>query len=206
MPTDSELDLQLEIGHVLLIDIVGYSKLLITEQRERLQALNEIVRNTAQFRVSDASGMLVRIPTGDGMALIFSDTVEAPIRCAVEISQAIKTHPEIHLRMGIHSGPISEVTDVSERTNIAGAGIDIAQRVMDCGDTGHILLSKHVAEDLAPHPRWNRCLHDLGECGVKHGSKVSLVNFYTDEVGNSQLPEKLDREQQERAAKAEASR
>ena len=152
MPTDSESDLHLEIGHVLFIDIVGYSKLLITEQRERLQALNEIVRNTAQFRVSDANGMLVRIPTGDGMALIFRDNVDAPLRCALEISQAVKTYPEIHLRMGIHSGPVSEVTDVNERTNIAGAGIDIAQRVMDCGDAGHILLSKHVADDVAPHP------------------------------------------------------
>src|SRR6516164_7900536 len=127
MSTEPESDLQLVIGHVLLVDIVGYSKLLITEQRERLQALNEIVRNTAQFRASDDRGMLVRIPTGDGMALIFRDTVEAPLRCAVEISQAVKAHPEIHLRMGIHSGPVSEVTDVSERTNIAGAGIDIAQ-------------------------------------------------------------------------------
>src|SRR6516165_2001131 len=206
MPAPSESDLRLEIGHVLLIDIVGYSKLLITEQRERLEGLNKIVRNTAQFHASDGNGMLVRIPTGDGMALIFRDNVEAPLRCAVEISQAAKTHPEMHLRMGIHSGPVSEVTDVNERTNIAGAGIDIAQRVMDCGDARHILLSKHVAEDLAPHPRWNRCLHDLGECEVKHGGKVSLVNFYTDEVGNSQLPEKLKLAQQEQASTAAASR
>ena len=141
MRADSESDLRLVIGHVLLIDIVGYSKLLITEQRQQLQALNEIVRNAAQFRVSDANGTLVRIPTGDGMALIFRDSVEAPVRCAVEISEAVKTHPEIQLRMGIHSGPVSEVTDVNERTNIAGAGIDIAQRVMDCGAAGHILLS-----------------------------------------------------------------
>ena len=201
-----EPDLQLEIGHVLLVDVVGYSKLLITEQRERLQALNEIVRNTAQFRASDAKGMLVRIPTGDGMALIFRDSVEAPVRCAVEISEAVKTHPEIHLRMGIHSGPVSEVRDVNERTNIAGAGIDIAQRVMDCGDAGHILLSKHAAEDIAPHPRWNRYLHDLGECEVKHGDKIFLVNFYTDEVGNPQSPEKLKEAQQRQPAMATASR
>jgi len=177
MTADSESELQLEIGHVLLIDIVGYSKLLITEQREQIQVLNAIVRDTAQFHASDSTRMLVRIPTGDGMALIFRDTVEAPLRCAVEISEAIKTHPEIHLRMGIHSGPVSEVTDVNERTNIAGAGIDIAQRVMDCGDAGHILLSRHAAEDLAPHPRWNRYLHDLGECEVKHGARVSVVSF-----------------------------
>jgi adenylate cyclase len=199
MPTASESDFQLEIGHVLLIDIVGYSKLLITEQREQLQALNEIVRNTAQFRASDANGMLVRIPTGDGMALIFRDSVEAPLRCAVEISEAVKTHPEIHLRMGIHSGPVSEVTDVSERTNIAGAGIDIAQRVMDCGDAGHILLSKHVADDLAPHPRWNRCLHDLGECEVKHGARVSVVNLYGDQFGNATQPVKFQTVQKRRA-------
>jgi TolB-like protein/class 3 adenylate cyclase len=199
MPTVSESDFQLEIGHVLLIDIVGYSKLLITEQREELQALNEIVRNTAQFQASDAKGMLVRVPTGDGMALIFRDTVEAPLRCAVEISQAIKTHPGINLRMGIHSGPVSEVTDVSERTNIAGAGIDIAQRVMDCGDAGHILLSKHVADDLAPHPRWNRCLHSLGECEVKHGARVSVVNLYDDQFGNATLPGKFQTVQKRRA-------
>jgi len=199
MLTASESDFQLEIGHVLLIDIVGYSKLLITEQREQLQALNEIVRNTAQFQASDADGVLVRIPTGDGMALIFRDTVEAPLRCAVEISQAIKTHPGINLRMGIHSGPVSEVTDVSERTNIAGAGIDIAQRVMDCGDAGHILLSKHVADDLAPHPRWNRHLHDLGECEMKHGVRVSVVNFYDDQFGNATLPRKFESVQKRRA-------
>src|SRR6516164_10312330 len=199
MAAEVKKEIGLEIAHVLFIDSVGYSKLLITEQRERLQALNEIVRNAAQFRASDASGMLVRIPTGDGMALIFRGSVEAPVRCAVEISEAMKTHPEIHLRMGIHSGPVSEVTDVNERTNIAGAGIDIAQRVMDCGDAGHILLSKHVAEDLAPHPRWNRYLHDLGECEVKHGGKVSVVNLYGDQFGNATQPEKLKRAQQRRA-------
>ena len=199
MLSESSSDVKFEIGHVLFIDIVGYSKLLITEQRERLQGLNEIVRNTGQFRASDAHGMLVRIPTGDGMALIFRDTVEAPLRCAVEISEAIKTHPEIHLRMGIHSGPVSEVTDVNERTNIAGAGIDIAQRVMDCGDAGHILLSKHVAEDLAPHPRWNRYLHDLGECEVKHDARVSVVNFYDEQFGNGKLPRKFKTVQKRRA-------
>jgi TolB-like protein/Tfp pilus assembly protein PilF len=199
MPTDSESELQLEIVHVLFMDVVGYSKLLLDEQRERLQALNEIVRNTAQFRASDAKGMLVRIPTGDGMALIFRDSVEAPLRCAVEISEAIKTHPEIHLRMGIHSGPVSEVRDVNERTNIAGAGIDIAQRVMDCGDARHILLSKHVAEDLAPHPRWNRYLHDLGECEMKHGVHVSIVNFYDDQFGNATPPRKFETLQKRRA-------
>src|SRR5215468_8823334 len=191
MSVDVKEEIELEIAHLLFIDIVGYSKLLINEQRERLRALNEIVRNTAQFRMSEANDMLVRIPTGDGMALIFRDSVEAPVRCAVEISEAVKTHPEIWLRMGIHSGPVSEIKDVNERTNIAGAGIDIAQRVMDCGDAGHILLSKHVAEDLAPHPRWNRHLHDLGECEVKHGVHVSVVNFYDDQFGNATMPGKF---------------
>jgi len=92
--------------------------------------------------------------------------------------------------MGIHSGPVNQVVDVNERANVAGAGIDMAQRVMDCGDAGHILLSKRVADDLAPFPRWNPHLHDLGECEVKHGRKVSLVNFYTDTVGNPELPKK----------------
>ena len=198
MPAEPGSDLQLEIGHVLLIDIVGYSKLLITEQRERLETLNETVRNTARFRASDERGMLVRIPTGDGMALIFRDSVEAPVRSALEISQAVKAHPEIHLRMGIHSGPVSEVTDVSERTNIAGAGIDIAQRIMDCGDARHILLSKHVAEDLAPHPRWSGYLHDLGECEVKHGVRISVVNFYDDQFGNAAPPRKFETVQKHR--------
>jgi TolB-like protein/Tfp pilus assembly protein PilF len=206
MTADSETDLQLEIGHVLFMDVVSYSKLLINEQRERLQALNEIVRESAQFRASHARGMLVRLPTGDGMALIFRDTVEAPVQCALEISAAVKIHPEIHLRMGIHSGPVSDVADVNERANIAGAGIDLAQRVMDCGDAGHILLSKRVADDLAPYPRWNPYLHDLGECEVKHGHKVFLVNFCTAELGNSQLPEKFKKTQAQEAAVARAAR
>jgi TolB-like protein/Tfp pilus assembly protein PilF len=183
-----------------LIDIVGYSNLLINEQREQLRALNEIVRNAAQFRGSDARGMLVRIPTGDGVALIFRDSLEAPLRCALEISAAVKIYPEIRLPMGIHSGPVSDVTDVNERANIAGAGIDLAQRVMDCGDAGHILLSKRVADDLAPYPRWNPYLHDLGECEVKHGRRIFLVNFYTAELGNPQSPEKLKKPQAQEAA------
>src|SRR5215469_1010625 len=202
MSAESASDLKFDVGHVLLIDIVGYSKLLINEQREQLRALNEIVRNTAQFRTSDARGTLVRIPTGDGMALIFRDTVEGPVQCALEISAAVKLYPEIHLRMGIHSGPVSDVTDVNERANIAGAGIDLAQRVMDCGDAGHILLSKRVADDLAPYPRWNPYLHDLGECEVKHGRRIFLVNLYTPELGNPELPEKVKKAQAQQALEA----
>ena len=205
MTAESSSDVKFEIGHVLLIDIVGYSKLLIHEQRERLQALNEIVRSTAQFRASDASGMLVRIPTGDGMALIFRDSLESPVRCALEIGQTIKSHPEIQVRMGIHSGPVSEVTDVNERANIAGAGINMAQRVMDCGDAGHILLSRHVAEDLEQYRQWQPYLHDLGECEVKHGVRVHVVNLYTEELGNPEVPEKFSLVPPVRAAVTAAS-
>jgi TolB-like protein/Flp pilus assembly protein TadD len=194
MSADVESDPQLEIGHVLAMDIVGYSKLLIHEQTELQQRLNEIVRSTNQFRAADADGKLIRLPTGDGMALVFFGDPKAPIECATEIATALTSHRDIQLRMGIHSGPVNEVLDVNERRNVAGAGIDIAQRVMDCGDAGHILLSKRVADDLAPYARWNAYLHDLGECEVKHGRKVSLVNFYTDEIGNPQPPQKCQQQ------------
>src|SRR5437764_9223888 len=190
MPSGNSSDVKFEIGHFLFIDIVGYSKLLINEQSEQIQTLKEIVRGTEQFRLADAEGKLLRLATGDGGALVFRSP-EAPVLCALEISKDLKNHPEIPVRMGIHSGPVSEVTDLNEQANIAGAGINIAQRVMDCGDAGHILLSKHVAEDLEHYPRWRPLLHELGECEVKHGVKISLVNLYTDELGNPELPEKL---------------
>src|SRR5215471_6152109 len=172
MSTDSESDLHLEIGHVLFIDMVGYSKLLIDEQRERIQELKEIVRGTEQFRLAEAEGKLVRLPTGDGGALVFRNSPEAPVLCALEISKALKNHPELHVRMGIHSGPVNEVVDLNEQSNIAGAGINVAQRVMDCGDAGHILVSKHVADDLQQYRQWRSHLHDLGECEVKHDVRV----------------------------------
>src|SRR6476659_10284409 len=187
----SEADVKFEIGHVLFIDIVGYSKLLIHEQSERLQKLREIARATEQFRLAQAEGKLLRLPTGDGGALVFRDNPEAPVICAVEISKALRKHPDLQVRMGIHSGPIKEVTDLNEHANIAGAGINIAQRVMDCGDAGHILMSRHVAEDLEQYPRWRSQLHDLGECEVKHGMRVGLVNLYGDEIGNPNVPNKL---------------
>ena len=186
---------ELEIGHVLVMDIIGYSKLLIHQQSDLLRRLNEIVRRTEQFRAADAQGKLIRLPTGDGMALVFFGDPKAPIECATEIATALTSHPDIQLRMGIHSGPVNEVLDVNERTNVAGAGIDIAQRVMDCGDAGHILLSKRVADDLAPYSRWNPHLHELGECEVKHGRKISLVNFCTAEVGNPNPPKKCATQQ-----------
>ncbi len=185
---DARVNPKLEIAHVLTMDIVEYSTLLINEQSRVLADLNHIVREAARFREADAQGKLLRLPTGDGMALVFFNDPEAPIECAMEIAAAMKSSPEIRLRMGIHSGPVNQVVDVNDRSNIAGAGIDIAQRVMDCGDAGHILLSKRVAEDLAPLPRWNPHLHELGECDVKHGRKVSLVNFYTAEIGNPARP------------------
>src|SRR5215472_11448816 len=191
MSIQAKSGLLLEIGHVLFIDIVGYSALLLNEQSDLLTELNDVVRGTEGFRSAEADGKLVRLPTGDGMALVFHNSPEEPVRCALEIGHALKEHPKLRVRMGIHSGPVNEVTDVNQRANIAGAGINIAQRVMDCGDAGHILLSKHVAEDLKHFPRWQPYLHELGECGVKHGARVSLVNFYTDEVGNPMLPEKL---------------
>jgi TolB-like protein/Flp pilus assembly protein TadD/class 3 adenylate cyclase len=191
MPSEQPSDLKFEIGHVLFIDIVGYSKLLINEQRDQIQKLKEIVRGTEQFRFAEAEGKLVRLPTGDGGALVFRTSPEAPVLCALEISKALKDDPELRVRMGIHSGPVNEVVDLNEQANIAGAGINIAQRVMDCGDAAHILLSKRVADDLEQYPRWRPYLHDLGECEVKHGTRIGVVNLYTDEAGNAQLPKKF---------------
>jgi TolB-like protein/class 3 adenylate cyclase/Flp pilus assembly protein TadD len=186
-------DLELEIAHLLLIDVVGYSKLLVNEQIETLQELKQIVRSNESFRAAEARGELIRVPTGDGMALVFFHSPEEPARCALEISRALQDHPNIHLRMGVHSGPINRVTDVNEKTNIAGPGINIAQRVMDCGDAGHVLLSAHVAEDLCQYRHWEPCLHDLGECEVKYGLRLHLFNLYKDGLGNPQVPEKLRR-------------
>jgi TolB-like protein/class 3 adenylate cyclase/Tfp pilus assembly protein PilF len=191
---------RLEIGHVLFMDLVGYSKLLLDEQREQLQHLTEIVLNTEQVRAAEAADKLIRLPVGDGMALVFFNSPEAPVQCAIEIGKKLKQYPELKLRMGIHSGPVNEVRDVNGRANVAGAGINIAQRVMDCGDAGHILLSKRVAEDLAHSRQWRTYLHDLGECAVKHGVPISIVNLRTDEIGNAQLPEKLKQWQSEQAA------
>jgi TolB-like protein/class 3 adenylate cyclase/Tfp pilus assembly protein PilF len=191
MAAETKQNIGLEIGHVLFIDIVGYSKLLIDEQRDYLHTLNEVVRRTDSFRAADAAGKLTRLPTGDGMALVFATTPDAPVSCAIEISNALRSHPELQVRMGIHSGPVSGITDVNDRSNVAGAGINLAQRVMDCGDAGHILLSKHVADDLEQYRQWRSHLHDLGECEVKHDVRVHVVNLYTDELGNRETPGKF---------------
>src|SRR5438874_1633283 len=206
MSADSEPSVHLEIGHVLFMDVVGYSKLLLDEQRELQQLIGEIVRNTEQVRSAEAIGKLLRLPVGDGMALVFFNSLEAPVKCALEISKALRNQPRIQLRMGVHSGPVNQVRDVNDRTNIAGAGINIAQRVMDCADGGHILLSKRVAEDLAQSRQWQPHLHELGECSVKHGVNISVVNLYTDELGNPEIPEKIKKAEEERAAAAAASR
>jgi len=200
MISEHPSDVKFEIGHVLFVDIVGYSKLLITEQSEHLRTLTEIVRGTEQFRAAETEGKLLRLPTGDGMALVFRTNPEAPVLCALEISKALQSHPELQIRMGIHSGPVNEITDLNEQANIAGAGINIAQRVMDCGDAGHILLSKRVADDLEHYPRWRPYLRELGECCVKHGMRLFIVNLYTDDLGNSQQPKKFIEEQRAQTA------
>jgi TolB-like protein/Tfp pilus assembly protein PilF/class 3 adenylate cyclase len=188
---ETQQDFRLEIAHVLFMDIVGFSKSLINEQSEMLRQLNQIVRDTAQVGAAEAAGKLIRLPTGDGVALAFFTTPDAPLRCAIEISQVLKSHPDLPVRMGINSGPVDEIIDVNERSNIAGTGITMAQRVMDCGDAGHILLSKRSADDLAQYGRWRPHLHELGQCEVKHGVRIDLVNFHSEQAGNPAMPEKL---------------
>src|SRR5213082_3354320 len=191
MSTEVKKEIELEIAHVLFLDIVGYSKLSVNEQHARVDELNGIVRLSEQFQKAESANRILKIPTGDGMALVFYKSPEEPAQCAFEISRALKDNQGLQVRMGIHSGPISGVVDVNERTNVAGAGINLAQRVMDCGDAGHILLSHHVAEDLAEYERWRPFLHDIGTFEVKHGARVSVTNLYSDEVGNPNLPSKL---------------
>src|SRR5438128_9360848 len=191
MAAEIKKEIELEIAHVLFIDIVGYSKLSINDQRAAIDELTQIVRASEQFQYDEAAGRLIKIPTGDGIALVFYKSPEEPVECALEISRALKEHPNLQLRMGAHSGPVSGVIDVTGKANVAGAGINMAQRVMDCGDAGHILLSKHVAEDLEQYPHWQPYLHELGECEVKHGVRVSVVNLYTEDLGSPAVPEKL---------------
>jgi len=202
MSAERKPHLHLEVAHVLFMDVVGFSKLLINDQSKILEQLNQLVRETPHFRKAEAAGKLIRLSSGDGMALVFSNSPEAPVECALEISKALKSYPDIQLRMGVHSGPINAVSDVNDRSNVTGAGINMAQRVMDCGDAGHILVSRHVAEDLEHYARWQPLLHDLGECEVKHGVHVHVFNLYTDEVGNPQVPKNIKVAQQERAATA----
>src|SRR5438132_2808795 len=191
MSTEVKKEIQLEIAHVLFIDVVGYSKLSINDQHAAVDELNQFVRASEQFQGAEGANRLLKIPTGDGMALVFYTSPEAPAQCAIEISRALKEHPRVQLRMGVHSGPVSGVIDVNERANVAGAGINMAQRVMDCGDAGHILLSKRVAEDLEQYEHWQPLLHDLGTCEVKHDVRVGIVNLFSDGVGNPHIPKKI---------------
>src|SRR6266496_4452088 len=188
---DEDKAKRLEIAHVLFMDIVGYSKLLTDEQSEALQELNQVVRSTEAAREAEAAGTLTILPTGDGMALVFTGSVEEPVECALEISQALRAQPSLPVRMGIHSGPIHHVKDANGRDNIAGVGINIAQRVMDCGDAGHILVSKRVADDLAQQRRWQPYIHELGDVEVKHGVVLSLVNLYAETIGNPTPPSRF---------------
>src|SRR5438093_10689302 len=199
MSAEVKKEIQLEIAHVLFMDIVGYSKLSINDQNRAVEELNQVVRASEQFQLAEAAGRLLKIATGDGMALVFYTSPEAPAQCAVEIGRALKEHPRLQLRMGIHSGPVSGVVDVNNRPNLAGAGLNMAQRVMACGDAGHILVSKHVAEDLEEYEHWRPLLHDLGACEVKHGARLGVVNLYADQVGNSQLPKKFQALKRHRA-------
>src|SRR5437660_3450482 len=205
MSAEVKKEIQLEIAHVLFIDIVGYSKLSINDQRAAIDELTQAVRASEQFQNAEAAARLIKIPTGDGMALVFYKSPEQPVECALEIAAALKAHPELRVRMGVHSGPVSAVTDLNDRTNAAGIGINIAQRVMDCGDAGHILVSKRVAEDLEQYGHWQPQLHDLGEVEVKHGVRVHVFNLYNKELGNSEVPEKL-RQAKEQTASAVGGR
>src|SRR6478609_1161830 len=198
MAAEVKKEIQLEIAHVLFIDIVGYSKLSVNEQHAAVEELNQVVRATEEFQRAEAASRLLKIPTGDGMALVFYTSPEAPAQCAVEITRALKDHSRLQLRMGIHSGPVSGVVDVNNRPNLAGAGLNMAQRVMDCGDAGHILLSRHVAEDLEEYEQWRPLLHDLGTCEVKHGVRVSVVNLYDHQFGNAKLPRRFEALQKRR--------
>src|SRR5216683_4864960 len=198
MAAEVKKEIQLEIAHILFIDIVGYSKLSINDQRAAIDELTQAVRTSEQFQNAEAAARLIKIPTGDGMALVFSKSPEEPVKCALEISRALKEHPRLQLRMGAHSGPVSGVIDVNGQANLAGAGLNMAQREMACGDAGHILLSKRVADDLGEYEHWRPLLHDLGSGEVKHGVRVSIVNLYDDQFGNATLPRKFETLQKRR--------
>src|SRR5947207_3636781 len=199
MSTEIKKEIALEIAHILFVDFVGYSKLSINRQRAVVDELTEAVRSSEQYQKAETAGRFIKISTGDGMALVFYTSPEAPAQCAIEISRFLKEHPRLQLRMGVHSGPVSGVIDVNGHANLAGAGLNIAQRVMACGDAGHILLSKRVAEDLEEYEHWRPLLHDLGVCEVKHGMRVGVTNLYSDEIGNPQLPKKFQALQKRRS-------
>ena len=183
-----------EIAHVLFMDLVAYSALPTAQQHQSLKELNNSVRDTAEFARASAEDQLIRLPTGDGMALVFFRDPEAPVRCALELSRKLCKHPEIKLRMGIHTGPVYRVADINANLNVAGGGINVAQRVMDCGDPGHILVSKATADVLNEVGGWKESLRDLGELKVKHGVRLHLFEVLKkEEAGQPQRPRKLRR-------------
>jgi class 3 adenylate cyclase/Flp pilus assembly protein TadD len=192
----------LEMAHVLFMDIVAYSQLPMDEQTRLIGKLQQIVRGSTEFVRAQKRRQLLRLPTGDGMALVFFGNAEAPVRCAIEISRALRDNSELKLRMGVHTGPVQRVEDINANRNVAGGGINIAQRVMDCGDAGHILVSSTHAEVLGHISSWSAMLHDLGEAEVKHGVRVHVYNLYNEEAGNPELPKKIS---VQRAAPSEAA-
>jgi len=206
MPSNNKRSTHVEIAHVLCTDIVGYSKLSINQQTELLRQLGDIVRDTSEFREADAAGKLTRLPTGDGMVLVFFTSPADPVECALEIAAKLKEMPQLPLRMGIHSGPVDQIRDVNDQLNVAGAGINMAQRVMDCGDDGHILLSQRVADDLVHYDRWKPNLHDLGEATVKHGVTMRIFNLCVDGVGNPAVPSKLKAQREDQDIVARKAR
>jgi eukaryotic-like serine/threonine-protein kinase len=191
IPPSNLPPLTLEEAHILFIDLIGYSQLPMDEQVRRIRQLLTIVRHTPAFRQAEELNQLLRLPTGDGMALVFFQNPVAPVQCALEIAAQLKAHPDLQLRMGVHSGPVYRLLDINENMNVAGGGINLAQRVMDAGDAGHILLSRTAADILIQIGNWQQQLHDLGEHEVKHAVRVHFYNLYTGELGNQQWPTKL---------------
>ena len=173
------------------MDIVAYSRLPMEQQHKLVALLQETVRSSASFAEARQKHRLISLPTGDGMALAFFGDPEAPVRCALELAAMLRHHPELKLRMGVHSGPVYRVSDINAKFNVEGAGINMAQRVMDCGDEGHILISSVVAEMLGQLEKWRESIHDIGEAEVKHGVRVHIYNLHTEEAGNPALPAKL---------------
>lgn len=173
-----------ETAHVLFMDIVGYSKLLLDEQTQLRNRLKTIVRGTDTYRTAKARQKVISRSSGDAIALVFSGSPEAPVKCAIEITHHLANDRDLKLRMGIHSGQVRRDEDINDQLDVAGGGINRAQRVMDAGDAGHILVSKRVVDDLRDLGSWSQHLHDLGEIVVKHGEVIHVFNLYGDGFGN----------------------
>ena len=195
VPTDTVAGPTLEVAHVLFTDLVGYSQLPMDQGAQLVERLTAIVEGTKAFRRAKNSNQLILLPTGDGMALAFFGDPLAPVKCAVEISRVLRSEPELKLRMGIHSGPVFRTIDINEASNVAGGGINLAQRVMDCGDEGHILLSQSIADVLRQLSNWREHFHDVGIQEVKHGEQLHIFNLHGSDFGNPQPPKKSQRQE-----------